>query len=92
MAALVFLRAGTDVMILKMFLQLVLAKKMAFFTQNKSKLCKILIITLWFFRKTPIFSPKNAENRDHNIDPCLEYSENLDIFPTLVFAASHFCS
>jgi hypothetical protein len=38
------------------------AKKMAFLTQNKAKICKILIITL-FFEKTPIFSPKIVKNR-----------------------------
>jgi hypothetical protein len=45
---------------------------MAFLTQNKAKLCKILIITL-VFEKNAIFSPeigeKIAENSDHNIDP-----------------------
>jgi hypothetical protein len=38
------------------------AKKLAFFTQNKGKLCKILIITL-VFEKTPILSPEIVENR-----------------------------
>jgi hypothetical protein len=38
------------------------AKKLAFFTQNKGELCKILIITL-FFEKTPIFLPKIGKNR-----------------------------
>jgi hypothetical protein len=47
------------------------AKKLAFLTQNKAKLCKFLIITL-VFEKTPIFRRKLeeiAENCDHNIDP-----------------------
>jgi hypothetical protein len=47
------------------------AKKLAFLTQNKAKLCKILI-TL-FFEKNAIFCrklSKIAENCDHNIDPC----------------------
>jgi hypothetical protein len=37
-------------------------KKSAFLTQNKAKLCKILIITL-VFEKNANFSPKIAENR-----------------------------
>jgi hypothetical protein len=52
-------------MILKM------AKKLAFFTRNKAKLCKHLIITL-VFEKNAIFSrklSKIAENCGHNIDP-----------------------
>jgi hypothetical protein len=47
---------------------------MAFFTQNKAKLCKILIITL-VFEKKDIFLPKIAENCDHNIDPRFEACE-----------------
>jgi hypothetical protein len=46
---------------LKVFSQKI-GVKMAFLTQNKAKLCKILIITL-FFRKTPIVLPKIVENR-----------------------------
>jgi hypothetical protein len=45
---------GTDVMILKIFSPKNSAKKLAFLTYNKGKLCKILIITLVF--------EKNAEN------------------------------
>jgi hypothetical protein len=45
---------------------------MAFLTQNKAKLCKILIITL-VFEKIANFSAKNyrkiPEHCDHNIDP-----------------------
>jgi hypothetical protein len=44
---------------------------LAFLTQNKAKLCKILIITL-LFEKNAIFCrklAKIAENCDHNIDP-----------------------
>jgi hypothetical protein len=33
------------------------AKHLAFLTQNKAELCKILSLH-WFLRKTPIFSPK----------------------------------
>jgi hypothetical protein len=41
---------------------------MAFLTQNKAKLCKILIITLVFEKKRQFFRrklPKIAENCDH---------------------------
>jgi hypothetical protein len=44
----------TDVMILKIFLP----KKLAFLTQNKAKLCKILIITS-FFEKNAYFFAEN---------------------------------
>jgi hypothetical protein len=37
-------------------------KKLAFLTQNKAKLCKILIITL-VFEKNAIFLPKIGKNR-----------------------------
>jgi hypothetical protein len=56
-------------MIFKIFSQNFSAKKLAFFTQNKAKLCRIFIITL---RKTPFFRRKLAkisENCDNNIDP-----------------------
>jgi hypothetical protein len=46
---------------------------MAFLIQNKAKICKILIITL-FFEKTPIFCQKLskiAENCDHKKTPDL---------------------
>jgi hypothetical protein len=46
---------------------------MAFFTQNKAKLCKILIITMVFEKDANFF----AENCDHNVDPRLgEFSPN----------------
>jgi hypothetical protein len=47
------------------------AKKLAFLTQNKAKLCKKLIMTL-VFEKNAIFCQKLAKiakNCDHNIDP-----------------------
>jgi hypothetical protein len=37
-------------------------QKLAFFTQNKGKLCKILIITS-VFEKNAIVSPKIVKNR-----------------------------
>jgi hypothetical protein len=66
-------KSGIDVMIFKIFSPKNFAKKLAFFAQNKAKLCKILIITLVeknanFFAKK---LAKIAENCDHNIDPCL---------------------
>jgi hypothetical protein len=51
--------AGTDVMIFKIFSPKNLAKKLAFLTQNKAKLCKILIITL-VFEKNAKFFAKNC--------------------------------
>jgi hypothetical protein len=50
---------------------------LAFLTQNKAKLCKILIITL-FFEKNAIFCrklAKIAENCDLNIDPLIAVPE-----------------
>jgi hypothetical protein len=48
-------------------------QKFAFFTQNKAKLCKKLIITLVFQKNANFFAvcklAKIAENCDHNIDP-----------------------
>jgi hypothetical protein len=49
---------GTDVMILKIFSPKNSAKKLAFLTQIKGKLCKILIITL-VFEKNAIFFAEN---------------------------------
>jgi hypothetical protein len=75
---------GGDVIILKIFSPKNSAKKLAFLTQNKAKLCKILILIL-FFDKTPIFSPKIAEYCDHNIDPWRRcyYNKLRRISPTL---------
>jgi hypothetical protein len=59
-------------MILKIFSPKNSAKKMAFLTQNKGKICKILIITLVFEKNANFFAKKLAkiaENCDHNIDP-----------------------
>jgi hypothetical protein len=50
---------GTDVMILKIFLPKNSEKKLSFLTQNKAKLCKILIITLDFEKNANFF----AENK-----------------------------
>jgi hypothetical protein len=66
-------------MILKYFRQKI-AKKLALLTQNKAKLCKILIIT--FFRRK---LSKIAENCDHNIDPWLNNS-----LPNAEGGCSHF--
>jgi hypothetical protein len=48
-------------------------EKIGFLTQNKAKLCKILIITLVFEKNANFFAEncqtKIAENCDHNIDP-----------------------
>jgi hypothetical protein len=74
---------GTDVMILKIFFPKISAKKLAFLTQNKAKLCKILIITLVFEKNVNFFLrklSKIAENCDHNIDP---WSFGANIFQIL---------
>jgi hypothetical protein len=58
-------------MILKIFLPKQWAKILSFFTQNKAKLWKKLIITL-VLKKAPNLCrklSKIAENCDHNIDP-----------------------
>jgi hypothetical protein len=60
-----------------------IAKKLAFLTLNKAKLCKILIITL-VLEKNAIFTPKLAkiaENFDHNMDPRLFYVKHLPRYP-----------
>jgi hypothetical protein len=49
-------------MIFKIFSPKNSEKKMAFLTQNKAKICNILIITL-VFEKNAIFSQKIGENR-----------------------------
>jgi hypothetical protein len=49
------MKAGTDVMIFKIFSPKNTAKKLAFLTQNKAKLCKILIITLVFEKNAKLF-------------------------------------
>jgi hypothetical protein len=55
------LAPGIDVMILKIFSPKKSAKKLAFFTQNKAQLLKILIITL-VNEKNRQFLPKIGEN------------------------------
>jgi hypothetical protein len=50
------LRPRTDVMIFKIFLPKNSAKKLAFLTQNKAKLCKIWIITLMFEKNAYFFA------------------------------------
>jgi hypothetical protein len=60
-------------MIFKIFSPKISAKKLAFLTQNKAKFGKKLIITLVFEKNANFFAEnlsKNAENCDHNIDPC----------------------
>jgi hypothetical protein len=44
------------------------AKKLAFLTQNKAKLCTNVIITLVFEKNANIFA-EIVKNCDHNIDP-----------------------
>jgi hypothetical protein len=49
-------RSGTDVLIFKIFSPKISAKKLAFLTQNKAKLCKILIVTLVFEKNGKFFA------------------------------------
>jgi hypothetical protein len=53
---------GPMLWFLKFFRRKIQRNKLAFLTQNKANLCKILIITL-IFEKNAIFSPKIVENR-----------------------------
>jgi Ni,Fe-hydrogenase III small subunit len=48
--------SGTDVMIFKIFSPKNSAKKIGILTQNKAKLCKILIITLVFEKNANFFA------------------------------------
>jgi hypothetical protein len=52
---------GTDVMIFKIFPHKNSAKKLALLTQNKPKLCKILILTSVFEKNANFFS-ENCQN------------------------------
>jgi hypothetical protein len=52
----ILLRAGTDVMIFKIFLLKKIVKKLAFLTQNKAKLCNFFIITLDFEKNANFFA------------------------------------
>jgi hypothetical protein len=48
--------SGTDVMILKIFSPKISAKKLAFLTRNKAKICEIFIITLVFEKNANFFA------------------------------------
>jgi Ni,Fe-hydrogenase III small subunit len=48
--------SGTDVIIFKILSPKNSVKKLAFLTQNKAKICKILIITLVFEKNANFFS------------------------------------
>jgi hypothetical protein len=50
------IRPGTDVVIFKIFSQKNFAKKLAFFAQNKAKLCKNWIIKLVFEKNANFFA------------------------------------
>jgi hypothetical protein len=51
-----YFQSGTDVMIFLKFSPKISAKKLAFLTRNKAKLCKILIITLVFEKNANFFA------------------------------------
>jgi hypothetical protein len=68
-------------MILKIFSPKNSAKKLAFLTQNKGKLCKIVIITL-VFEKNAIFFAENWRKSQkivivHNIDTLVTLVDGL---------------
>jgi hypothetical protein len=50
------LRPGITVVILEIFSQRKIAKKLAFLTQNKAKLCKFLIVTLGLEKNAHFFA------------------------------------
>jgi hypothetical protein len=54
---------GTDVMILKIFSLKNFAKILAFLTQNKAKLCKILIITVIFEKNANFFAENGQKSQ-----------------------------
>jgi hypothetical protein len=54
-------RLGTDVMIFLNIFGEKFIEKMAFLTQNKAKLCKMLIITLVFDKQTLVFFAENCQ-------------------------------
>jgi hypothetical protein len=58
----IFLRSRTDVMIFKIFLQ----KTLAFFAQNKAKLCQSLIIYNIGLEKNAIFFSENCRKWQKN--------------------------
>jgi Ni,Fe-hydrogenase III small subunit len=68
------LSPGTDVMIFKVFSPKNSAKKLAILTQNKAKLCKILIITLVFEKNANFFAENCRKSKKIVIitsTPCL---------------------
>jgi hypothetical protein len=79
---------GNDVMIFKIFLSKNSAKKLAFLTQNKAKLCKILNITLVFEKNANLF----AENCQKSQKIVITSSTLIcwHIFYDLVWNASKF--
>jgi hypothetical protein len=54
------LEPGPDVLIFKFFSPKNVAKKLPFLTQNKAKLCKTLIIIMYFLKNANIFCRKLA--------------------------------
>jgi hypothetical protein len=73
------------------------AKKLAFLTQNKAELCKILIITLFFLEKRQFFaehcqkSPKIVKNRrklSKNRRKLSKIAENCQKSPKIVIITS----
>jgi hypothetical protein len=73
----------TDVMILKIFSPKKSAKKLAFLTQNKAKLCKNLIITL-FFEKNANFLTENCRKSQKIVIITSTPDEFLKSHPTFL--------
>jgi hypothetical protein len=77
-------------MIFKIFSTKNSAKKLAFLTQNKAKVCKILIITLVFEKNGNFFAEKLskfAEKCYYNIDPRL-YFNSVCCYRALFFKST----
>jgi hypothetical protein len=89
-----FDKSGTDVMIFKIFSLKNSAKKFTFLTQNKTKLCKNLIITL-VFEKNANFSAENWQKSQKIViitsvpgHPASQQQTEQTIFPG--FQRKHF--
>jgi hypothetical protein len=90
------LNLGTNVTIFKIFSPIKIAIKMAFLTQYKAELCKILIITLVFEKNANFFSENWQKLQKIVIitsTPEKVWMEDFDLFVYLVFGAwVHRCS
>jgi hypothetical protein len=74
-----FAESGTDVMIFKIVSPKKIAKKLAFFTPSKAKLCKILIITLVFEKNANCFA-ENWQKKQKILIITLVFEKNANFF------------